>query len=130
MVQNERGPAGARCSHQARATSSGSGKESAAAGGRAPPQAEAATDADCVVIGTAHKEFKDIDVMSISRLVRTPAALVDSRNVVDPASVERVGMAYRGVGRPAKGRRPAPVELEGTGAPIRLGARASSSPSS
>ena len=83
---------------------------------------EAVSDADCVLIGTSHKEFKDLDLMSISRWVKTPAALVDSRNVVDPMSVARVGMAYRGVGRPAKTGPFVPVELETSGTPVWLDA--------
>jgi nucleotide sugar dehydrogenase len=60
---------------------------------------EAVSGADCVLIGTANKEFKDLDITYLSQMVNTPAALVDSRNVVDPTAVEEAGLSYRGVGR-------------------------------
>lgn len=61
--------------------------------------AETVKGADCVVIGTAHKEFQNLDLATISRLSKAPAAFVDSRHVVDPAAVKRSGFAFRGVGR-------------------------------
>jgi nucleotide sugar dehydrogenase len=54
---------------------------------------------DCIVIGTAHDEFKGLDPRDLSRLTRNPAALVDSRQVVSPASAISAGFAFRGVGR-------------------------------
>ena len=74
--------------------------------------ADAVRDADCVVIGTAHKEFKELDLAAISRLTRGPAALVDARNVVEPEMVAHLGLAYRGVGRPAMPGNAAPLQLE------------------
>ena len=62
---------------------------------------EAAQGADCVVIGTAHDEFKGIDLKELSQLVRGPAALVDSRHVVSPERAARAGFAFKGVGRGA-----------------------------
>jgi UDP-N-acetyl-D-mannosaminuronate dehydrogenase len=62
---------------------------------------EAVRGADCIVIGTAHKEFKGVDLGYLATLVNGPAALVDSRNVVDPLLAAEAGFAYRGVGRPA-----------------------------
>lgn len=66
--------------------------------------AEAVRDADCVVIGTAHKEFKDLSLRHLASIVSGPAALVDSRNVVDPMLAADAGFSYRGVGRPAWGQ--------------------------
>jgi nucleotide sugar dehydrogenase len=63
---------------------------------------EAVADADCIVIGTAHKEFKDIDLKVLATLVNGPAALVDSRSVVEPAAAAEAGFSYRGVGRPSQ----------------------------
>jgi len=51
-------------------------------------------DADCVVIGTAHKEIRSIDLTWLSELCRKPAALVDSRNVVDPPTAKMHRFAY------------------------------------
>jgi nucleotide sugar dehydrogenase len=62
---------------------------------------EAVVDADCIVIGTAHREFKDLDLKALASLVRSPAALVDSRNVVEPFAAAEAGFSYRGVGRPS-----------------------------
>jgi len=66
---------------------------------------EAVADADCVVIGTAHKEFKDLDLKALATIVSGPAALVDSRNVVEPFAAAEAGFSYRGVGRPSVPRK-------------------------
>jgi nucleotide sugar dehydrogenase len=59
----------------------------------------AARGADCLVVGTAHDEFKHLDIEELSRLVKSKAGFVDSRNVVLPSAVVKAGFAYRGVGR-------------------------------
>jgi nucleotide sugar dehydrogenase len=75
--------------------------------------AEAVEDADCIVIGTAHKEFKEIDLKELAKLVSGPAALVDSRNVVEPVAAAEAGFSYRGVGRPSWPRKSeSPVRKE------------------
>lgn len=61
--------------------------------------AQAVKGADCVVIGTAHGEFKNLDLKALSKLVSSPAAFVDARNVASPKAVMAAGFAYRGVGR-------------------------------
>jgi nucleotide sugar dehydrogenase len=66
---------------------------------------EAVTDADCVVICTAHKEFSELDLNALSELMRSPAALVDARNIVSPKDAKEAGFAYRGVGRPPSRQR-------------------------
>ena len=66
---------------------------------------EAVTGADCIVIGTAHREFKDIDLKELASLVNGPAALVDSRNVVEPVAAAEAGFSYKGVGRPSVPRK-------------------------
>ena len=60
---------------------------------------DAVRGADCVVIETAHSEFKNLDLQELARSVRKKSALVDARNVVDPASAVKAGFAFRGVGR-------------------------------
>ncbi len=57
--------------------------------------------ADCVVVGTAHSEFKDLELASLASLVHKKAAFVDARNVVSPGQAVKNGFAYRGVGRRA-----------------------------
>jgi nucleotide sugar dehydrogenase len=66
--------------------------------GRATLEA-AARGADCFVIGTAHDEFRHLDLDELSRLARMKAAFVDARNVVSPIAVLNAGFAFRGVGR-------------------------------
>jgi nucleotide sugar dehydrogenase len=61
----------------------------------------AAKGADCLVIGTAHDEFKHLDLTELAKLARMRAAFVDARNVLAPKAVLRAGFAYRGVGRKA-----------------------------
>ena len=59
----------------------------------------AAKGADCFLLGTAHDEFKHLDLEELSKLARPKAAFVDGRNVVSPDAVRRAGFAFRGVGR-------------------------------
>mgnify|MGYP000153164743 CR=1 FL=1 len=61
--------------------------------------ADAVRGADCILIGTAHREFRGLDVNALHRLCNSPAALVDARHVVDPKEAKEAGFAYRGVGR-------------------------------
>lgn len=60
---------------------------------------EAVGNVDCILVGTDHKEFKNLDLADLVRLSRMPAAFVDARHVVDPLEVIKCGFAYRGVGR-------------------------------
>lgn len=55
--------------------------------------------ADCLVIGTAHDEFRHLDLQELSKLARMQAGFVDARNLVSPGAVVKAGFAYRGVGR-------------------------------
>jgi len=69
----------------------------------------AARKADCIVIGTAHDEFKALDLKRLSRLANHRAALVDARNVVNPTDVVKAGFAFRGVGRTGPRREANPI---------------------
>jgi nucleotide sugar dehydrogenase len=61
---------------------------------------KAAVDkADCIVVGTAHDEFKSLDLPGLVKLSRNRAAFVDARNVVSPEAAINAGFAFRGVGR-------------------------------
>ncbi len=60
---------------------------------------EASKTADCVVIGTAHKEFETLDLGRLAKLMSKKAAFVDARNVANPKEAAKQGFAYRGVGR-------------------------------
>jgi len=61
--------------------------------------AEATSTADCVVIGTAHSEFRNLNLEQLANAVKKPAAFVDSRHIVEPEKVKKAGFAYRGIGR-------------------------------
>ena len=60
---------------------------------------DAVRGADCLIIGTAHEEFKALNLSALSRLANSKAAIVDGRNVVDPGEAKAAGFAFRGVGR-------------------------------
>ena len=64
--------------------------------------ADAVRGADCIVVGTDHREFKSLDLPELAQLSHMPAAFVDARHVVDPLEVVKCGFAYRGVGRPLR----------------------------
>ena len=67
---------------------------------------EVADGADAVVLVTEWPEFADIDLAELASVMRGDL-LVDGRNFLDPASVHDAGLAYEGIGRPARnGRRP------------------------
>ncbi|HEV2138468.1 MAG TPA: nucleotide sugar dehydrogenase [Nitrososphaerales archaeon] len=59
----------------------------------------AVEEADCIVVGTAHDEFKGLDLEKLAKVVRNQAAFVDTRNVVAPEAAVNAGFAFRGVGR-------------------------------
>ncbi len=50
---------------------------------------------EAVVLATAHAQFQDIDFSPARHL----SVVVDGRNVLDKASIEAAGIAYRGIGR-------------------------------
>jgi nucleotide sugar dehydrogenase len=55
--------------------------------------------ADCIIIGTAHDEFRNLDLEELSRLANSKAGFVDARNLLSPAAIVKAGFAFRGVGR-------------------------------
>ena len=57
-----------------------------------------ARDADCLVLVTEWKEFKDLDFKRIKKLMRQPV-LVDGRNLYDPEKMQGLGFRYAGMGR-------------------------------
>ena len=60
---------------------------------------EAVADgADALVVVTEWDEFRGIDLGEMARRMRG-TALVDLRNVYDPAEAKRAGLTYRGIGR-------------------------------
>ncbi|MGH2638520.1 MAG: nucleotide sugar dehydrogenase [Rhabdochlamydiaceae bacterium] len=61
--------------------------------------AQAVNGADCIIIGTAHREFLQLDLKLLVQLAESPAALVDARNIVNPKEALAAGFSFRGVGR-------------------------------
>jgi UDPglucose 6-dehydrogenase len=64
--------------------------------------AEAARDADAVLIATDWPEFVELDFAWLRGLVSTPL-LVDARNCLDPAAITAAGFHYEGIGRHRNG---------------------------
>jgi len=55
--------------------------------------------ADLLLITVGHSEFKRLNLRTLARLVRRPAAVVDCGHVLDPRRVEAESLLYRRVGR-------------------------------
>jgi nucleotide sugar dehydrogenase len=55
--------------------------------------------ADALVLMTAHREFRDLDLRRARALMRTPI-IVDGRRIYDPGTAIGLGFTYRGVGAP------------------------------
>ncbi|HIE39326.1 MAG TPA: UDP-glucose/GDP-mannose dehydrogenase family protein [Anaerolineales bacterium] len=64
----------------------------------APDPYTMAEGCDALVVVTEWNEFKHLDLKRIRDLMRQPV-LMDGRNIYDPAAVQALGFAYRGVGR-------------------------------
>lgn len=60
---------------------------------------DAATDADVVVVATEWPEFAKLDLERLAAVMADEAAIVDTRNLLDPDSVRAAGLRYTGVGR-------------------------------
>jgi UDPglucose 6-dehydrogenase len=59
---------------------------------------EAAKGADVLVVATEWPQFAGVDLRAV-RSVMVGDAIVDLRNLLDPAAVRRLGLTYTGVGR-------------------------------
>ena len=60
----------------------------------------AARGARVLVIATEWPEFAKLDLAAIAATMADDAAIVDTRNLLDPAAVRAAGLGYVGVGRP------------------------------
>jgi len=58
---------------------------------------KAVKGADALVLMTAHKEFKEIDLIKAKELMRTPI-IIDGRRMFEQEEVMGLGFKYRGVG--------------------------------
>ncbi|MBI5368610.1 MAG: UDP-glucose/GDP-mannose dehydrogenase family protein [Planctomycetes bacterium] len=59
---------------------------------------EAATGADALALVTEWQEFKTLDFARIKGVMAHPT-LIDGRNLLDPATMRKLGFTYRSVGR-------------------------------
>ena len=64
-----------------------------------PTLRRAIEKADCVILTVAHNEFKDIDSIELAARMSKQGLVLDCTGTVDPASVEKSGLVYRGIGR-------------------------------
>jgi UDPglucose 6-dehydrogenase len=74
---------------------------------------EVAADADALVLVTEWREFRDLDLRQLARLMSNPV-LVDGRNLFDPAAAVAAGFNYSGIGRSARVHLAAPAETLGS----------------
>lgn len=58
---------------------------------------EAAVDAEALVVATDWPEFREIDFARLKSKMARPV-IVDARNLLDPASLRRLGFVYVGIG--------------------------------
>jgi UDPglucose 6-dehydrogenase len=59
---------------------------------------DACTGADVLVVLTEWPEFRDLDLAKVASLMATPA-IVDTRNMLEPAAARAAGCTYVGMGR-------------------------------
>jgi len=59
---------------------------------------EAVRGADCIVIATDHKMFRELDLGKIKALTNEKPALIDGRRVVHPVEAKKQGFTYLGIG--------------------------------
>ncbi|MEA3015098.1 MAG: UDPglucose 6-dehydrogenase, partial [Sphingomonadales bacterium] len=63
---------------------------------------EAAAGADAVVLVTEWDALRALDLRRLAASMRAPV-LIDLRNIYPPEDVESAGLAWHGIGRPARG---------------------------
>jgi UDPglucose 6-dehydrogenase len=59
---------------------------------------ETARDSDALVIATEWNQFRNLDLLKIKNLLKSPI-LLDLRNLYDPTKAKSLGFIYEGVGR-------------------------------
>jgi UDP-N-acetyl-D-mannosaminuronic acid dehydrogenase len=60
---------------------------------------EAIERADCMIILTAHDQFKRMNLRRARLAMKMPAAIVDLEGIIEPSKIEKEGFIYRGLGR-------------------------------
>jgi nucleotide sugar dehydrogenase len=61
--------------------------------------AEVVERADCIIVVTAHDQFKHVNLRKTRLTMKMPAAIVDLEGVTEPSKIEKEGFVYRGLGR-------------------------------
>ena len=64
-----------------------------------PTLRKAIEKADCVILTTAHDEFKKMGTIELAAHMSKQGLIIDCTDVLDPTSVEKSGLVYRGPGR-------------------------------
>lgn len=59
---------------------------------------EVAEGSDCIVIATEWNQFRNLDLLRVKKLLKTPI-LIDLRNLYEPSQLKAFGFIYEGVGR-------------------------------
>jgi len=59
---------------------------------------ETACDSDALVIATEWNQFRNLDLLKIKKLLKTPV-FIDLRNLYEPTTLKFLGFIYEGVGR-------------------------------
>lgn len=59
---------------------------------------DVAKGSDCLVILTEWKEFRELDLVKVKKLLKHPI-IIDGRNIYDPGKIVKAGFEYKGVGR-------------------------------
>lgn len=60
---------------------------------------EAITQADAIVLVTAHDEFQDIEPSFLASKMKKIPIIVDSRGIIDDRAAKKAGTIFRGLGR-------------------------------
>ncbi len=76
-----------------------SGARSATRSTSRPTRTRRPTDASVVALLTEWDEFRWLDFERVRSSMKPPYAMVDARNLLDPAAMRRRGFTYQGVGR-------------------------------
>lgn len=64
-----------------------------------PTLRKAAEKADCVILAVGHDEFRNMDTVEIAAHMSKKGLILDCAGILDPISVEKTGLVYRGIGR-------------------------------
>lgn len=64
-----------------------------------PTLAGALEKADCTILTVNHNEFNSIKAVDLAAKMSKNSIVVDCTALLDPCEIEKVGLAYRGVGR-------------------------------